>query len=52
MPVAAEKIVDASLQRKPLLKFPLGDAMRVALANVLPVSLRDRLILKEMKPMS
>jgi short-subunit dehydrogenase len=52
MPLAAEKIVDASLQRTPLLKFPLGEAMRVTLANALPVSLRDKLIIKEMKPMT
>jgi short-subunit dehydrogenase len=51
MPVAAEKIVDASLQRKPYLKFPFGDALRVAFANVLPVKMRDSLMVREMKPM-
>lgn len=51
MPLAAEKIVDASLQRRPILKFPLGEAMRVALAGFLPVKIRDKLMLKEMKPM-
>ena len=51
MPVAADRIVDASLQRKAILKFPFGEALRVTLAGMLPVALRDKLMVKEMKPL-
>lgn len=49
MPVAAGKIVDASLRRKAILKFPLGEAMRVGMAGFLPVALRDKIMMSEMK---
>jgi short-subunit dehydrogenase len=50
MRVAAEKIVAATLARKPVLKFPLVAALRVSIANHLPLWLRDRLVMAEMLP--
>lgn len=47
---AAEKIVAATLARRTVLKFPWLAAFRVVLANVLPLSLRDRLVMAEMIP--
>lgn len=49
MRVAAEKIVVATLERKPILKFPRFDALKIAVAQLLPVALRDRMTLAEMK---
>jgi len=49
MRVAAEKITAAILRRKPILKFPRLAALRVSLADSLPVALRDRLLIREMK---
>jgi len=51
MPVAADKIVDASLRRKSVLKFPITEAIRVTMAGLLPTALRDKIIMKEMKPL-
>jgi short-subunit dehydrogenase len=50
MRTAAEKIVAATLARRQVLKFPWQAALKISLAGLLPVHLRDRLVMAEMIP--
>lgn len=49
MRTAAEMICAAVLQRRPILKFPRLDALKIAISGLLPLALRDRMTLAEMK---
>lgn len=49
MDVAAEKIVDGVLSRRPVVKFPLLAAWQVRLADLLPARFRDRMVAGAMK---
>lgn len=50
MRVAAEKIVAATLARRPVLKFPFLAALKIIIAGLLPTALRDRAVMAEMLP--
>ena len=47
---AAEKIVNATLQRASYLKFPFMSWFQVALLNMMPLGLRHKMLRKEMDP--